>query len=111
MKNDKTYIENILDSIKKIEEFTKEVNKENFVENQMMQSATILQLALIGEEANKISKETKSKIDLAWKEIVGFRNMAFHEYMNLEINIVWDTIQEDIPTLKKELQKPLEENK
>jgi len=108
MKNNKTYIENILDSIKKIEEFTKEVTKENFVENQMMQSATILQLALIGEEANKISNDTKFKINLAWREIVGFRNMAFHDYINLEINIVWDTIQEDLPILKKELQKPLE---
>ena len=103
MKDDKTYIKNILDSIQKIEEFTKEAKKENFVENQMMQSATILQLGLIGEEANKISEETKSKIDLAWKEIAGFRNMVFHEYMNLELDIVWDTVQEDIPELKAKL--------
>ncbi len=103
MKNDKTYIANILDSIQKVEEFVKETNKEDFLNNQMMQSATILQLALIGEEANKISKETKPKIDLAWKEIVGFRNMAFHDYINLEIDIVWDTIQEDIPELKAKL--------
>ena len=105
MKDDKTYIKNILDSIQKIEEFTNEATKENFVENQMMQSATILQLALIGEEANKISKETKSKIDLAWKEITGFRNMAFHDYINLEIDIVWDTVQEDVPELKEKLSK------
>ena len=103
MKNDKTYIANILDSIQKVEEFVKETSKEDFLNNQMMQSATILQLALIGEEANKIGKETKSKIDLAWKEIIGFRNMAFHEYMNLELNIVWDTIKNDIPELKEKL--------
>lgn len=103
MKNDKTYIANILDSIQKVEEFVKEASKEDFLNNQMMQSATILQLALIGEEANKISKETKSKIDLAWKEIIGFRNMAFHEYMNLELNIVWDTIKNDVPELKEKL--------
>ncbi|MEK7669504.1 MAG: HepT-like ribonuclease domain-containing protein [Patescibacteria group bacterium] len=105
MKDDKTYIKNILDSIQKIEEFTKGINKGNFVENQMMQSATILQLALIGEEANKISKDTKSKIDLAWKEIIGFRNMAFHDYINLEIDIVWDTVQEDLPELKAKLSE------
>ena len=51
----------------------------------------------VGEEANKISAETKSKINLAWKEIIGFRNVVFHEYMNLELDIVWDTIQNDIP--------------
>ena len=69
----------------------------------MMQGAVILQLTLIGEEANKISDTTKSKITLAWKEIVGFRNMVIHEYMNLDLGIVWDTIEEDIPVLKKEL--------
>ncbi len=103
MKDDKIYIENILDSIQKIEAFTKDFDKEYFLENQMMQSATILQLALIGEEANKISQETKSEIDLAWKEIAGFRNMAFHDYINLEIDIVWDTVQEDVPELKAKL--------
>ena len=106
MKNDNVYIENIFDSIQKIEEFVKGASKIDFQNNRMMQSATILQLGLIGEEANKISAETKSKINLAWKEIIGFRNMVFHEYMNLELDIVWDTICEDIPILKKELQKP-----
>ena len=103
MKDDQTYIKNILDSIEKIERFTKEVNKDDFLNNQMMQGAVILQLTLIGEEANKISDTTKSKITLAWKEIVGFRNMVIHEYMNLDLGIVWDTIEEDIPVLKKEL--------
>ena len=74
MKNDNVYIENIFDSIQKIEEFVKGASKMDFQNNHMMQSATILQLGLIGEEANKISAETKSKIDLAWKEITGFRN-------------------------------------
>ena len=103
MKSDKVYIEIILDSIIKIENFTKNLSKQDFLDNQMAQSATILHLALIGEYANKIKKETQAKIDLAWNEIVGFRNMAFHEYMNLELDIVWDTIQQDIPELKEKL--------
>lgn len=108
MKDDQVYIKNILDSVDKIEEFTKKANKEDFLNNQMMQSATILQLALIGEEANKISDDIKSKIDLSWKEIVGFRNMVIHEYINLELDVVWDTIQQDIPELKEKLLKFLE---
>ncbi len=103
MNKDKTYIENILDSVRKIEEFTKEVDEVSFLANQMMQSATILHLALIGEESNKISDETKYKINLEWREIVGFRNMAFHDYMNLSLEIVWKTIQNRIPELKEKL--------
>lgn len=105
MKDDQTYIKNILDSIEKIEQFTKEINKDDFLDNQMMQSAVILQPALIGEEAKKVSDATKSKVALSWKEIVGFRNMAVHEYMNLDLGIVWDTIQTDISIIKKELSK------
>ena len=105
MKDDGVYIKNILDAIGKIERFTKDVSENEFLNDQMLQSATILQLALIGEEANKISDAVKSKIPLAWKEIVAFRNIAFHDYMNLKLDIVWSTVADDIPILKEELLK------
>lgn len=105
MKTDKIYIANILDCIAKIEEFTNQVTEAEFLSHKMMQSATILQLALIGEEANKISAISKEKITLPWREIIGFRNMIIHEYLNLELEIVWKTIQDDIPLLKEKLSK------
>jgi|SRR3989344_240827 len=105
MKDDSVYINNILDAIAKIERFTAGVTNIGFLNNQMLQSATILQLGLIGEEANKISDTVKSKIPLAWKEIVAFRNIAFHEYMNLKLETVWSTVTDDIPVLKQELLK------
>jgi|SRR3989338_7095048 len=105
MNKDKTHIENILDSVSKIEEFTKDTNEPDFLNNQMMQSATILHLALIGEESNKISSETKAKINLPWREIVDFRNVAFHDYINLSLKIVWKTIKNRISELKAELSK------
>ena len=103
MNKDNVFVENILDSIRKIEEFTDKVQEEDFLNNQILQSATILHLALIGEESNKIKQEIKSKIDLPWREIVGFRNMAFHDYMNLSLDIVWKTIKDRIPELKAKL--------
>ena len=105
MNKDNTHIENILDSVRKIEEFTDKVSEDDFLNNQMMESAVILHLALIGEESNKISNETKSRIDLPWREIMGFRNMAFHDYMNLSLKIVWKTIQNRIPELRERLSK------
>jgi len=97
MKDDSVYINNILDAIAKIERFTAGVTNIGFLNNQMLQSATILQLGLIGEEANKISDTVKSKIPLAW--------IAFHEYMNLKLETVWSTVTDDIPVLKQELLK------
>ena len=69
MKNDKVYISQILDSIKKIELFIKEIDKENFSKNILVQSAVIMQLTLIGEISKKISNDLKEKINLPWKEI------------------------------------------
>jgi len=59
---------------------------------------------LIGEISKKVSDETKNKYNLPWKQIIGFRDRAIHNYFEINLNVVWDTIFEDIPVLKKELQ-------
>ena len=105
MKNDKIYIYQILDSIKKIELFVKGVDKESFFTNSLIQSGVIMQLTLIGEVSKKISGDSKVKINLPWKEIAGFRDKAIHNYFDINLDVVWDTIIIDLPLLKKELQK------
>ena len=62
-----------------------------------------MQLALIGELAKKVSAGTRETIDLPWKEIAGFRDNAIHDYFNIDLSIVWQTILEDIPVLKNAL--------
>ncbi|MEK7587191.1 MAG: DUF86 domain-containing protein [Patescibacteria group bacterium] len=103
MKDDKVYIDQILDSVNKIEKFVDSFDKEKFLTDQKTQSAVIMQLALIGEISKKISVDTKSKIDLPWKDIAGFRDRAIHDYFEIDLEVVWNTIIEDIPILKKAL--------
>ncbi|TSC84510.1 MAG: hypothetical protein G01um101417_175 [Parcubacteria group bacterium Gr01-1014_17] len=105
MKDDKVYIEQVLDAVRKIEEFTTGFDFVNFSADEKTQSAVILQLAIIGEVAKKISEQEKSQIDLPWKEIIGFRDRAIHDYFGIDIEIVWQTIQVDIPELKMKLMK------
>jgi uncharacterized protein with HEPN domain len=105
MKNDKVYVDQILDSIRKVELFVSGVDKENFFKNQLVQSGIILQLTLIGEISKNISEETKSKVNLPWKEIAGFRDKAIHNYFDINLDAVWDTIEIDLPPLKEGLGK------
>jgi uncharacterized protein with HEPN domain len=105
MKTDKLYIDQILDSISKIEIFVDGFDFEKFNADQKTQSAVIMQLALIGELSNKISEETKSKVNLPWAKMTGFRNRAIHDYVNVELEVVWDTILKDVPILKSEIEK------
>ena len=103
MKNDKVYVDQILDSIRKIKSFTVGINKDNFFSNDMVQSAVIMQLTLVGEVSKKISTDLKNKIDLPWKEIAGFRDKAIHNYFDINLDVVWNTIELDLPPLEEKL--------
>lgn len=104
MKDDKVYIRQILDSVRKIEMFTANMVRDDLGADEKTQSAVILQLMLIGEISKKISAETKKSIDLPWKDIAGFRDKAVHDYFEIDLDVVWGTIISDIPVLKSKLQ-------
>jgi len=98
MKNDDSlYLYHIRDSIKLIKEYTSKVEKSEFLNNSMMQDAVIRQLEIIGEASNKVSENTKSKLNIIpWKDIIGMRNILIHQYFGVDIESVWSTIQNDI---------------
>ena len=105
MKDDKVYIQQMLDAVRKIELFTANANRIDFGSDEKTQSAVIMQLMLIGEISKKISAKTKNSIDLPWKDIAGFRDKAVHDYFEVDLDIVWNTIITDVPILKSKLQK------
>lgn len=108
MKNDRVYCEQILDSVEKIHLFVNGVDKDAFLKDQKTQSAVIMQLALIGELAKRVSDETKSVVNVPWKEIAGFRDRAIHDYYQIDLEIAWDTITIDLNPLEVALKKYLE---
>ena len=103
MKDESLYKIQILDAVSKIERFTAKMKWEDFESDQKTQSAVIMQLILIGELSKKFSAETKSKVPLPWKNITGFRDRAIHDYFDMDLKIVWDTLINDIPVLKSKL--------
>ena len=113
MKNkmgNKIRLNHILDAINDIEIFLKDADYKIYESDKMMQSACIHQLQIIGEAANHFSDEFfKEYEDIEWAEIVGLRNMLIHEYFGIDIRIVWQVLQNDLPRLKKNIQKILNE--
>lgn len=105
MKNNKVYINQILDSVAKIESFVVGMDEKQFKSDVKTQSAVIMQLTLIGEISKKIDSQTKTRINLPWKDIAGFRDRAIHNYFEIDLEIVWNTLAADLPILKKEIQK------
>jgi len=105
MKDEKVYIEQMLDAISKIEAFTLGMKKDDFMKDSKTQSAVIMQLTVIGELVKKLSSETKESSDIPWKEIAGFRDRAIHHYFGMDLNVIWDTVILDVPVLRVALMK------
>lgn len=107
MKSDRVYLEQMLESAGKIREFVSGMDYEAFRKDQKTQSAVIMQFALIGEMAKRVSAATRSNIDVPWKEIAGFRDRAIHDYYQIDLRIAWDTIELDLDPLTKALRSYL----
>ena len=107
MKRDlRLFIDDIQNSIKNIEDFSNELNKEKFTKDILRQSAIIRQLEIIGEAAKNLPTQFKNNYtSIPWKEISGFRDVLSHAYFGISIERVWNIIEIDLPRLKKELDK------
>lgn len=82
-------------------------NLADFENNPMCMEACVFNLMQIGELAKfSLSDELKSQIKtIPWNQLYGMRNRIVHDYMGVDMTIVWDTISEDLPGLKNELEK------
>lgn len=110
-KDPKIFIKHILESISRIESFSRGLAKEDFLKDELKQSAIIRQLEVIGEATKNIPDSFRIKyLDIEWKKIAGTRDKLSHDYFGVDLNTVWDVIKEDLPTLKKEIEKILKDN-
>lgn len=108
MKNDRVYLEQILESIGKIRQFVRGMDQAAFLKDQKTQSAVIMQLAFIGELAKRVSVQTKQDIEVPWKEIAGFRDRAIHDYYQIDLQVAWNTITLDLEPLEKAVREYVE---
>jgi len=89
-------------SIRKINEFSCGVLLKDFKTNELVQDAIIRNIGIIGKVSKKISKDTKQTYyKIPWKEIAGMRDKLIHDYLGVDVTVVWKTIHQDIPTLEK----------
>jgi len=100
------FIDDILNSIKNIEEFAKNLDKEMFFKDNLRQSAIIRQLEIIGEAVKNIPSSFKEKYStIPWKEMSGLRDILSHAYFGVNIDKIWNVVKIDLPNLKKEISK------
>ncbi|MGD8405002.1 MAG: DUF86 domain-containing protein [Anaerolineales bacterium] len=107
--DDLSYIKDIIDAIDRINIYTEGVTKSTFFEHLMMQDATMHQIEIIGEASNQISDTFRDvHPDLPWMEMRAIRNKIVHDYRGIELEIIWDTVKNNLPGLKDQIKSLLE---
>ena len=104
--NDLSFLVDIVDCIMDINEFTKEIGFYEFEKNKMRKLAVERQLEIIGQAANKISKDTQNILEnIPWSNIIGLRNKLAHDYGEILAERIWVISKNSMQELLKELGK------
>ena len=100
------FIEDILESIKLIEKYIRNISKENLDNNQKLKDSIARRLEIIGEAVKNIPDDFREKYpEVPWKKIAGLRDIIIHTYFNIDLDITWDIIKKDLPDLKEKMLK------
>jgi len=97
----KLYIQDILNSIEKIIEYTKSMSSEEFSNNDMTIDAVVRNFEIIGEASKNVPENVTSlHANIPWREMAGMRDKMIHEYFGVDLDILWKTIKTRLPELK-----------
>ena len=108
MRDEKILLEDILSSIKIIENAMKGLSEVTFKGDKILQGGLIWRLSIIGEASKHLTKNLKNKhVEVDWRNIAGMRDFLIHEYFEIDMHVVWKTAKEDVPVLKKAVKEML----
>ena len=103
-------LQDIIDSINRIETYTEGVEYDSFCSNQMMIDAVIRNLEIIGEATGNVPEEVRSIYpEIPWKKMVGLRNFLIHEYFGVDESIVWEVVTTNLKDIKPLVLKAVQE--
>lgn len=101
---DAVLIEHMLDCIDRIERYLPG-GRSDFFASELARDAVVRNLQTLAESSQRLSDEGKrSHPEIDWRAMSGFRNILVHDYLGLDLNLIWLVIENELPSLKKTLE-------
>ena len=102
------YIDDIIEAIEKIEEYSRGLSFDEFSRDCQVIDATIRNFEIIGEAVKHIPPKIRRKYpDIPWKTMAGMRDKLIHEYFGVNKQVLWKTIKEDLLKIKPQINQVL----
>ena len=105
-KDEWIYITHMLNMSRKDVDLIEGLGRSDYDQDETLRLALTHLVQIIGEAAQRVSPEFREQYpNIPWKEIVGMRNRIVHDYLNVDEDVIWEVVQQDIPPLVEALAK------
>ena len=106
------YLKHIADECLYLISVSKDLSKDEFLDNETLKRAVVRSLEIIGQATKKVPADFKFKwISIQWKNMAGMRDRLIHDYIGVNYTIVWDVFKNKIPELHTQIQEVLNDKK
>ena len=106
--NDRVRLKHMLDAANDAIEFSSGESRRSFDTNRMLTLSIVKCIEIMGEAANHVSPEFQKECsDIPWSDVIAMRHRLIHGYYDVDPDIVWDTVHEDLPSLIAAIKKVL----
>ncbi len=105
-KDDRTRLRHMLEAVQEATAFARGRTREDLNRDRMLVLSLVKEIEIVGEAASQLSQEAREQLPgVPWVDIIGMRNRLVHAYFDINLNILWKTVQNDLPPLITELAK------